>query len=53
MDKAGIRFAGDRYINIELYPATNKATIIANLGDTTVAGSVTLTATKAAKMEKK
>ena len=53
MDKAGIRFTGDRYINIELDPETNKATIIATLGDTTVAGSVTLTAAKAAKMEKK
>ena len=53
MDKAGIRFSGDRYINIELDPETKKATIIATLGDTIVAGNVTLTAAKAAKMEKK
>lgn len=53
MDRAGIRFSGDRYINIELNPETNKVTIIATLGDTTVAGNVTLTAAKAAKMEKK
>lgn len=40
-------------MNIELDPETKKATIIAVLDDTTVAGTVNLTAAKAAKMEKK
>ncbi len=53
MDKACIRFASDRYINIELDPKTKKATIVAIIGETTVAGNVTLTAAKAAKMENK
>ena len=53
MDKVGVRFSGSRYINVELDPETKKATITAVLDDTTVAGTVTLTAAKAAKMEKK
>ena len=50
MDKVGVRFAGDRYINVELDPETKKATITAVLGEATVAGTVTLTAAKAEKM---
>ena len=53
MDKAGIRFTGSRYINIEFDPETKKATIKAIIDDTAVAGTVTLTAAKAAKMESK
>ena len=53
MDKVGVRFSGSRYINVELDPVTKKATITAVLNDTTVAGTVTLTAAKAAKMENK
>ena len=53
MDKAAIRFTGSRYIDIEFDPETKKATIKAIIDDTTIAGSVTLTAAKAAKMEKK
>ena len=53
MDKVGVRFNGSRYINVELDPETKKATITAVLDDTTVAGTVTLTAAKAAKMENK
>lgn len=52
MDKIGVRFPGGRYINVELNPETKKATITAVLDETTVAGTVTLTAAKAAKMEK-
>lgn len=53
MDKIGVRFAGDRYINVELDPDTKKATVTATFGETTVAGTVTLTAAKAARMENK
>ena len=53
MDRVGVRFKGSRYINVELDPETKKATITAVLDDTTVAGTVTLTAAKAAKMENK
>lgn len=53
MDKVGVRFSGSRYINVELDPTTKKATITAVLDGTTVAGTVTLTAGKAAKMESK
>ena len=53
MDHAGVRFSGSRYFNIEFNPENNKATIVAVINDTTVAGTVTLTAAKAAKMEKK
>ncbi len=53
MDKAGIRFTGSRYIDIEFDPETKKATIKAILDNTTVAGTVTLTAAKAAKMGEK
>lgn len=53
MDKVGVRFSGSRYINVELDPETKKATITAVLDDTIVAGTVTLTAAKAAKMENK
>lgn len=53
MDKVGVRFSGSRYIYVELDPETKKATITAVLDDTTVAGTVTLTAAKAAKMENK
>lgn len=53
MDKAAIRFTGSRYINIEFDPENNKATIIAVIDGETIAGNVTLTAAKAAKMEKK
>lgn len=53
MDRVGVRFSGSKYINVELDPETNKATITAVLNDTTVAGTVTLTAAKAAKMENK
>ncbi len=53
MDRAGIRFAGSRYINIEFDPETKKAIIKAIIDDTTIAGTVTLTAAKAAKMENK
>ena len=50
MDKAGIRFTGSRYIDIEFDPETKKAIIKAIIDDTTIAGAVTLTAAKAAKM---
>lgn len=50
MDKAGVRFSNSRYINFELDPETNKVTITAVIDDTAVAGTVTLTAAKAAKM---
>ncbi len=53
MDRAGVRFSRSRYINIELDPETKKATITAVLDDTTIAGTVTLTAAKAAKMGNK
>lgn len=53
MDKAGVRFSNSKYINFELDPTTKKVTITAVLDDTTVAGTVTLTAAKAAKMETK
>ena len=53
MDRAGIRFSGSRYINIEFDPENNKATIIAVIDGETIAGNVTLTAAKAAKMRKK
>lgn len=53
MDKAAIRFSGSRYIDIEFDPTTKKATIKAILDNTTVAGTVTLTAAKAAKMGEK
>lgn len=53
MDKAGIRFTGSRYINIEFDPETKKATIKAVIDDIIVAGMVTLTAAKAAKMGEK
>lgn len=53
MDKVGVRFSGDRYVNVELDPETKKATITAVLDGTAVAGTVTLTAAKAAKMENK
>lgn len=51
MDKVGVRLAGGRYINIELDPDTKKVNIIAVIDGRTVAGTVTLTAAKAAKME--
>ena len=50
MDRAGIRFSGSKYINIELDPETKKVTIIAEIDGTAVAGTVTLTAAKAAKI---
>lgn len=50
MDKAGIRFTGSRYIDIEFDPETKKAIIKATIDDTIIAGTVTLTAAKAAKM---
>lgn len=50
MDRAGIRFSESRYINIEFDPENNKATIVAIINDTAIAGTVTLTAAKAAKM---
>lgn len=50
MDKAGVRFSNSKYLNFELDPNTKKVTITAVLDDTTVAGTVTLTAAKAAKM---
>ena len=53
MDKVGVRFSGDRYVNVELDPETKKAIIKAIIDDTTIAGTVTLTAAKAAKMENK
>lgn len=53
MDRVGVRFSGSRYINVELDPETKKATITAVIDGTAVAGTVTLTAAKAAKMEKK
>ena len=53
MDKAGIRFPGSRYIDIEFDPETKKAIIKAIIDDTTIAGTVKLTAAKAAKMENK
>ena len=53
MDKVGVRFSSDRYINVELDPETKKATITAVIDGTAVAGTVTLTAAKAAKMESK
>lgn len=53
MDKAGVRFSNSKYINFELDPATKKVTITAVIDDTAVAGTVTLTATKAAKMGEK
>lgn len=53
MDKAGVRFSNSKYINFELDPATKKVTITAVIDDTAVAGTVTLTAAKAAKMEDK
>lgn len=53
MDKAGIRFTGSRYIDIEFDPETKKAIIKAIVDDTTIAGTVTLTAAKAAKMGEK
>lgn len=52
MDKASVRFSNSKYINFELDPATKKVTITAVIDDTTIAGTVTLTA-KAAKMENK
>lgn len=53
MDKVGVRFSGSRYINVELDPETKKATITAVIDGTAVAGTVTLTAAKAAKMGEK
>lgn len=53
MDRVGVRFSGSRYINVELDPETKKATITAVIDGTAVAGTVTLTAAKAAKMENK
>ena len=53
MDKAGIRFSNSEYLNFELDPATKKVTITAVIDDTAVAGTVTLTAAKAAKMGEK
>ena len=50
MDKAGVRFSNSEYLNFELDPATKKVTITAVINDTAVAGTVTLTAAKAAKM---
>ncbi len=50
MDKVGVRFSSDRYINVELDPETKKATITAIIDGTAIAGTVTLTAAKAAKM---
>ena len=53
MDKAGVRFSNSEYLNFELDPETKKVTITAVIDDTAVAGTVTLTAAKAAKMESK
>ena len=53
MDRAGIRFSNSEYLNFELDPETKKVTIIAVIDGTAVAGTVTLTAAKAAKMESK
>ena len=53
MDRAAIRFSGSRYINIEFNPENNKAIIIAVIDGETIAGNVTLTAAKAAKMGSK
>lgn len=53
MYKAGIRFSGSRSMCVEFDPETKKAVIKAIIDDTTIAGTVTLTAAKAAKMENK
>lgn len=53
MDKAGVRFSNSKYINFELDPETKKVTITAVIDDTAVAGTVTLTAAKAARMGEK
>lgn len=53
MYKACIRFSKSEYLNFELDPKTKKVTITAVIDDTAVTGAVKLTATKAAKMEKK
>lgn len=50
MVKAGVRFSNSEYIYFELDPTTKKVTITAVIDDTTVAGEVTLTAAKAAKI---
>lgn len=50
MDKAGVRFSDSEYLNFELDPETKKVTVTAVIDDTAVAGTVTLTAAKAAKM---
>ena len=53
MDKTGIRFTNSEYLYFELDPTTKKVTISAVIDDTAVAGTVTLTAAKAAKMGEK
>lgn len=53
MDKAGVRFSNSEYLSFELDPETKKVTITAVIDGTAVAGTVTLTAAKAAKMESK
>lgn len=53
MDKTGIRFSNSEYLYFELDPTTKKVTISAVIDDTAVAGTVTLTAAKAAKMGEK
>ena len=53
MDKACVRFSGSRYVNIEMNPDNKQVVITAEINGTKVAGSVTLTAAKAAKMENK
>ena len=50
MDRAGVRFSNSEYLYFELDPATKKVTITAVIDDTAIAGTVTLTAAKAAKM---
>lgn len=50
MDRAGARFSNSEYINFELDTTTKKVIITAVLDDTAVAGTVTLTAAKAAKI---
>ena len=53
MNNAGVRFSNSEYIYFELDPETKKVTITAVIDDTAVAGTVTLTAAKAAKMGEK
>lgn len=53
MVKAGVKFSNSEYLYFELDPETKKVTITAVIDNTAVAGTVTLTAAKAAKMGEK